>query len=194
MPTITPADIKVKAANNLLDAISGQLPKNSITANAVEQLIKIYKIQANKATCKARAQRVLRKQALAQRVAKEWQAEPVQTSLQHTPTTFPTFEVEDNQDNNPRAASRPLIISQDEDSPPSVNTRQQHQTRTLTQDYMFHMMEIPGHKALFPPAQAALRKYPLQFLCDFANMILDKDIGDLLEYCHLIKHLKYRNT
>jgi hypothetical protein len=83
----------------------------------VEQLIEVYKIQADKATCKARSQRVLREQALAQRVAKEWQAaEPVQASHQHTPTTFPTFEVEDSQDNNPSAASRLPIISQDEDS------------------------------------------------------------------------------
>ncbi len=62
------------------------------------------------------------------------------------------------------------------------------------QDYMFHMMEIPGHREPFTPAQAALRKYPLQFLRDFANAILDKDTGDLLECCHLIKHPKYRNT
>jgi hypothetical protein len=35
---------------------------------------------------------------------------------------------------------------------------------------------------------------PIQFLWDFANAILDKDTGDLLEYHHLIKHSKYRNT
>jgi hypothetical protein len=138
---------------------------------------------------------VLREQALAQRVAKEQQtAEQVQASHQHIPKTFPTFEVEDSQDNNPSAASGLPIISQDEDSPPSANTRQQHQTQTLTQDYMFHMMEVPGYKAMFTPAQAALCKYPLQFLCDFACAILDKDTSDLFNYCHLIKHPKYRNT
>jgi hypothetical protein len=59
---------------------------------------------------------------------------------------------------------------------------------------MFQMMEIPGYKAPFTPAQAAACKYPLQFLCDFAYAILDKDTGNLLEYHHLIKHPKYRTT
>jgi hypothetical protein len=194
MPTIMPADALIKVADNLVDTISGQLPKNSITANTMEQLMEMYKIQANKATCKARAQRVLIEQALAQRVAKERQAEPVQASHQHTPTIFPTFDVEDSQDNNPMAENGLPIISQDEDSLPSVNTRQQNQTRTLMQDYMFHMMKIPGHKALFTPARAASHKYSLQFLCDFASTILVKDTGDLLEHCHHIKHQKYRNT
>jgi hypothetical protein len=36
MPTITPADALIKAADNLVDIITGQLPKNSITANAGE--------------------------------------------------------------------------------------------------------------------------------------------------------------
>jgi hypothetical protein len=53
MPTITPADALIKAADNLVNIISGQLPKNSITADAVEQLMEIYKTKAKKATCKA---------------------------------------------------------------------------------------------------------------------------------------------
>jgi hypothetical protein len=129
MPTITPAHALVRAADNLVDAISGHLPKNSITADAVKQLMEVYKIQADQATCAARAQRVLREQALAQRVAEEQQAvEPIQANHQHTSTTFPNFEVEDNQANDPQATSGPPVISRDEDSPPSANTRQQRQT------------------------------------------------------------------
>ena len=45
MPTITPADALVKAADNLIAIISGRLPKNSVTADAMEQLMKIYKIK-----------------------------------------------------------------------------------------------------------------------------------------------------
>ncbi len=40
----------------------------------------------------------------------------------------------------------------------------------------------------------ALPKYPLQFRCNFAFAVLDDDSGDLLEYRHLIKHLKYKDT
>ena len=50
MPTITPADALIKAVDNLVDVITDQLPKNSVTADAVEQLMEIYKLQAKKAT------------------------------------------------------------------------------------------------------------------------------------------------
>jgi hypothetical protein len=56
------------------------------------------------------------------------------------------------------------------------------------------MMEIPGHQAPFTPAQATSREYPLQFLCNFAYTVLDDDTGDQLEYCHLIKHPRYKDT
>ena len=36
------------------------------------------------------------------------------------------------------------------------------------------------------------RKYPLQFLHEYANAVLDAETGELLEYRHLIKHPKYR--
>ncbi len=41
MPTITPADALIKTADNLVDSILGHLPKNSITADAVKQLMEI---------------------------------------------------------------------------------------------------------------------------------------------------------
>ncbi len=53
MPSITPANALIKAADNLVDTISGLMPQNSVTADAVEQLMEIYKIQAEKVTCKA---------------------------------------------------------------------------------------------------------------------------------------------
>jgi hypothetical protein len=58
---------------------------------------------------------------------------------------------------------------------------------------MLHMIEIPGYTAPFTPAQASCRKYPLQFLCDFAYTVLNDDTGDLLEYRHLIKHPKHKD-
>jgi len=124
MPTITPADALIKAADNLVDVITGQPPKNSVTADAVEQLMEIYKLQAKKATCDARAQRLLRETAQAQRVAEEQSSTTTSQAFPQVPTP---------------------IISQDDDSPLAENTRQQCQVRTLTQDYLFQMMEIPGH-------------------------------------------------
>ncbi len=48
MPNFTPADALIKAADNLVNTINGIMPKNSVTLNAVEQLMEIYKIQAKK--------------------------------------------------------------------------------------------------------------------------------------------------
>ena len=59
---------------------------------------------------------------------------------------------------------------------------------------MLHTMEIPGYPTLFSPKQAASRTFPLQFLCNLAYAVLNDDTGDLLEYRHLIKHPKYKDT
>ena len=76
-------------------------------------------------------------------------------------------------------------------STPAENTRQQHRSRTITQDCAYHLIETQA-----PPSaqQASARKYPLQFLCDWAHSILDDDTGDLLEYRHLMKHPTYKDT
>ncbi len=56
------------------------------------------------------------------------------------------------------------------------------------------MMDIPGRTKPFSNQQAASCKYSLQFLCDFAAAVLDDETGDLLEYRHLLRHPKYRDT
>jgi hypothetical protein len=55
-------------------------------------------------------------------------------------------------------------------------------------------MDTPGLPGLFTNQQAASQKYPLQFLCDFANAVLDDKTGNLLEYRHLLKHPKYKKV
>jgi hypothetical protein len=194
MPTITPADALIKASDNLIDAISGLIPKPTVTADAIEQLMEIYKIQAHRSTCEAQAQRVLREKAQAQRVAEKQQATVQQMIPQQNPTSFPVLEIEDSHSQGFSNKRRPPIISQDYNESPAHNTCQQHLTQTLTQDYMFHMMEIPGYKQPFTAAQAASRTYPLQFICDFAFAVLNDNTGDLLEYCHLMKHPKHKDT
>jgi hypothetical protein len=71
MPTITPADALIKAADNLVDAISGVIPKNSITKDAVLQLMAIFSNHALDASDAKSTQRVLRRLAETQRVQTE---------------------------------------------------------------------------------------------------------------------------
>ena len=42
------------------------------------------------------------------------------------------------------------------------------------------------------PRMAASRKYPMQFLCDYANAVIDNEIGEIMEYRHLLKDPKHR--
>ncbi len=71
MPTITPADALIKALDKLMDAISGTIPKNSITKDAILQLMSIYCQQALDASDAKSAQRVVRCLAEAQRLQTE---------------------------------------------------------------------------------------------------------------------------
>ena len=78
--------------------------------------MEIYKIQAKKATRKARAQRVLRENAQAQRVADEQQAAAQQTIPQQNPTLFPVLEVEDSHSPGFSNTRGPTVISQQSSS------------------------------------------------------------------------------
>jgi hypothetical protein len=84
MPTITLADALIHAADDLTDAISDIIPPPSMTREAVDQLMLIFKQQAKKAKVNARTQR--------QRVLKEWKPRPPnqKTNLPPRSTTCPS--------------------------------------------------------------------------------------------------------
>jgi hypothetical protein len=91
-----------------------------------------------------------------------------------TTTMLPTIEFSDISEHGPTIPT----ITQDDDTfnPPAHNTRQQQTRRTLTQDVALHISEVHLN------AQSiAGRKYPLQFLCDWAVAVLDDKTGNLLE-------------
>ena len=154
-----------------------------MTTEAVDQLMLIFKQQAEKAKGDATTQRVLKKRVQAERVHNE-------ESNQHaSPYPIPALKV-----THPAIDARSLqgttIISQETDdidtSMPYANMHLQQQGCTLMKDYLYHMMDMPG-------SQAAAYKYPLQFLCDFASSVLDGKTGDLLEYHHLVKNPQYQD-
>jgi hypothetical protein len=135
MPSFTQADALIKAVDNLVDTINGIIPKHWVTSDAVEQLMEIFKVQAEKATCEARTQRVLREQAQAQRVKEQQLAAEQQASPLTTPTSFPELEVKLYPNTDIGLSRATPIISQDEEndtSHPAPNTCQQRQIRTLT--------------------------------------------------------------
>jgi hypothetical protein len=126
MPTITPADALIRAADSLTDAISGLVPTPTCTQDAVDQLMIIFKQQARAANDVATIQRVLREQAQAERVIKEErQANAAQEPVQAQVTALPTFELEEPNDIPALPRGIPQITQDKYDNynaPPSANT------------------------------------------------------------------------
>jgi hypothetical protein len=99
MPTITPADALIRAADSLTDAIAGLVPSPTCTQDAVDQLMVIFKQQAHAAKDAITAQRVLRERAQAERVIEEErQAHVAQETTQAQVTALPTIEIEEPND------------------------------------------------------------------------------------------------
>jgi hypothetical protein len=94
MPSLTPADALIRAADDLTTAHAGVIPPPSMTTNAIAQLINIFKTQAEKEKDKATLQRVLRENAQAERVLNETVAGPISPQTTTT-TTYPPLEIEE---------------------------------------------------------------------------------------------------
>jgi hypothetical protein len=165
----------------------GLVPNTTIAVDIVDQLMAIFKLQATANKDTDTAQRVLRDRPQAEKVIKEKQAleNAMQMETQcRQVTPSPTFQVKNRKDGASANNALPQITQDKYEAPRSANMRWQRRTRMLSQDFMLKCMEIPGFKAPFTPRQAALRQYPLQFLCNFAYSVLDNKTSDLLEYCH----------
>jgi hypothetical protein len=152
MPTITAAYALIRAADDLTNAIAGVVPPPNMTREVVEQLMAIFKQQAEKAKDNATTQRVLKERAQAERVHTE--SRPSMTyHSPHTPVEVPYPNAELN-----HVPETPVILQDEDDTRrayPAANTRQQWKGRTITQDYLFHMMDIPGLTKPFRNQQAA---------------------------------------
>jgi hypothetical protein len=129
MPTITPADALICAADYLTDTILELVPTPMGTQDAVDQLMVIFKQQACAAKDIATAQRVLRERAQAERVIKEeHQAHIAQETTQAQVTALPTIEIEEPNNIAESPQGIPQITQDEYDeytTPPSANTQQQ---------------------------------------------------------------------
>jgi hypothetical protein len=176
----------------------------NMTTDAINQLMHIFKQQADTTKNDATVQRVLKKHAHAKRVLTKAEPNPTPNTTPRAvtaanPTTsFPDLEIEypGRDVGRPRQTPVPVVLQDKHKSvsPPSANIRHQCRGRNITEDFLFHMMDMPTPTQPFTTRQVASRKFPLQFLCDFASAVLDNKTGDLLEYCHLLKHSKYKDV
>jgi hypothetical protein len=109
-------------------------------------------------------------------------------------TTTPTFEY-----SNDAPATNAPVITQDkddeEDKPPATSYARKlrsQTTQSMTDEWLYSMMEFPGITTTVNPQMAASRKYPIQFLCNYANAVIDNKTGEIMEYQHLLKDPKHR--
>ncbi len=103
MPSVTPADALICVVDNLMDAIAGLPSSNTVTADAVDQLMMIFKQEA--------------RDSIDARVLTE-----TQPHAQAPP--HPTLQIEDDYKvNAPGPQAIPQITQDDYDSPPAANTR-----------------------------------------------------------------------
>ncbi len=197
MPSLTTVDALIQAADNLTTALAGVIPPPSMTTEAIVQLISIFKTQAKKEKDDTTVQMVLRERAQAERVLTETIAPTTKLASKPTApqqTTYPPLEIEEYQ--YPQVHGGTISYSDDNSNSarPANNTRYQHKVHTITQDYLFHLMDTPFLPKQIYHQTSSSRKYPLQFLCDFAYSVLDDETGDLLEYWHILKHPKYKDV
>ena len=62
--------------------------------------------------------------------------------------------------------------------------------RMTRQQQLLNILDVANTP--FSARITSSRKYPLQFLTEYANALLDGDTGKLLEYRHLVKRPKYK--
>ncbi len=84
-------------------------------------------------------------------------------------------------------------VGEDEEGS-ATRTRARAATRTITQEVLLQMTDVSGNGRAIMAKSAASRKFSMQFLCDYANAVLDGKTGELLEYRHLIARPKYKQA
>jgi hypothetical protein len=154
MPTLTPSDALIRAADSLTEAIAGIIPPPNITTNAIDQLINIFKLQAEKDKDSATAQRVLKERAQAERVGTKTKDQcpsmaptaKLTTTTVTTPISFPPLKVEYPNLDTGMLRGTPMISQNkmDNNLSPATNIRLQWKVQTITQEYLSHLMDTPG--------------------------------------------------
>ena len=143
---------------------------------ALEQLVNIFKQQAKEKEDSATRQRVHKENALTQRVqmeeahtALEIEMQPTDTPPEHPainnmiPMVSQEMEEEEEDD--------------EEEEGPATKTRARASTRTITQEVLLQMADVSGRGSAITAKSAASRKLPMQFLCVYANAVLDGETG-----------------
>ena len=191
-PSVTKADAITQAAHELTATLKDNVPKKlgELDMKDLERLAKIF-------------------EKAAQAVSENEAASPRVPSPRVPAMTAPSPRVQDSPQTN---AANPRVISQDEDdgppellyrgrvapahmlreTPTGVPRRSKRLQGNITTEALLSIVELSTHK--LQPQKLAQRKFPNQLLYEMAGAVMDNETGDMLEYRHLLKNPKYRDT
>lgn len=172
-PAVTQSDVVLKATDDLCEPLKGNVPVQGEVHTAIEMLMEIFSEQNEKDNAKPtdkHRERMGRAQAnrkqtenLDQSGGEPHVVEPGDDDVRTTKSCDVRHP--------PRKGSN--VIENNE----SPNFRV---TRSRMRRQLMSATEVSNS---CPTArQASTRKFPVQFLCDFAGAVLDAETGELLEY------------
>ena len=208
-PTITPGDAIVSAARDLTKALKGNIPP-PLVKSAIDHIRELTDIFDE--TKEKYQQRIEQQEMDSPEGAQSPRVSPV-----HSPRVIPAQsprvpEVPETEPESdliveyppiqrrkgtplPNGIPRYNIISQDESTDtPARNTRSQAQIHSIMDEVMLSCVQLSTSSLRIDPRNAASRQYPMELLCEMAGAVLDDVTGDLLEYRHLAKHPRHRET
>ena len=118
--------------------------------------MRIFKEKTRTEVDSAAVQRVLRKEALSQRVHKEAEHASEDAEMQAERTT----PEDHNENSGPNFISQDDDIFEEESESPARRTRSRTTARTVTQEVLMQVMDITTTKKAFSAKSAASRKFP----------------------------------
>ena len=90
-----------------------------------------------------------------------------------------------------QASPVPNIISQNKEEPAK---KTHYQTRSVTQEAIMSIMDMSDAFMKLTARNICSRGFPIQFLVEYMNAVLDGETGELLEYWQLIQRPKYKDV
>ena len=145
MPTITNADALLHAAQDMTTALKGGIAQSLETKAAIEQLMQIFKQNAEKEKQIEQdtpSQRVRMEKAQDQRVQLE-------TELENEKEEFNIISQEEDD------CEPPELVPPDPKQAPAYNTRSRRTTRSIAQEVMLMTLDISSLSKQIKPQNAA---------------------------------------
>jgi len=195
-PPVTETDAIVRATDDLCELLRGKVPVKGELRTAVDLLMEIFSDKNREdPTSPTDEQRNMMSEAHANKITTENQITDL-GSLRSPTTgvTVPSIVPDETDDlrtskttqiRHPPPQNGPNVI-EDDDEPPNFRL-----TRASRRRQLLAMTEMSN--ACPTARQASTRRFPAQFITDFAQAVLDEDTGELLEYRQLIRNPKYEN-